>query len=343
MFRSTYPACVTVAWIASFLLTITASAASWCDHAIDLEPDMDWRGDAHLEDPIFRWRVPSSGVATVELLGEGSPWIDLGTETCDRRPADATLIEQSSSHLVLAVRSAGEVFLRVGAAASGFRIVTSFTQATVAEKVIGRQEAGGSIVQTDFLATSLPESKTEAEIADPDPDGQHQRPGRMAASIVAVSSSPTPKTEAEIADPDPDGALASSRGSINAERVHVLLLDATCRQAELDDHGDMRACATPLIPGRSVMGMLANNWGDDSDLFSFHVDAVSRVEIALAADTPDVRYALMGPGGQQLAVGARPMGHGSGAFVRATLVPGRYFFRVGGGSGAYALDLVTYD
>lgn len=345
MFRNTHPSAgITFAWILSAFTAHIAFAAPWCDTTFDLEPNTVWRGSAHLEEHTFRWLLPSPGIATVDLLndGVGSGWVDLRAGGCGEQAAEALIIEQSSSHLVLAVRSAGYLYLGTGIEASPFRLITSFTKAEVAEETLGRGGPGIPVVQTSFLTLAQPLTrKTEAEIADPDPGGHHEGTSRLGMSVLTLAPWPTQKTEAEIADPDPGGVQANSVGRIRPALAHTIRFEPVCRRTEVDDHGDTPTCSTDLAFGRSVMGELANDWNDDRDIFSFHVALVSKVEIVLVTEAPGLTYELLGPAGQRLAVDSLRANDGEGMRLVSALAPGRYFFRVAGTSGAYALNLTA--
>jgi hypothetical protein len=116
------------------------------------------------------------------------------------------------------------------------------------------------------------------------------------------------------------------------------LLDERCRLGEVDDHGDMFACATAIHLGPAVAGEIRNGWGDDEDVFTFRLGELGTVEIATTGET-DTFGSLYDESGQRLA--ADDDGGNAANFRMAkTLVPGWYFVRVEGrhrDEGAYRL------
>ncbi len=344
MLKNTRP-CASLAFACFFSLLFVAPtlASPWCDQAFELEPNTVWRGNASEDQTIFRLRLPSPGIATVDLLGVGPmpAWIDALSGTCGERAAKVVVLEQSVDHLVLAVRSAGHLYLRAGATPESSRVIIGFIQAEIAAETFDVGIPGIRGVQTSFLIGG-PFAKTEPEEYDPDPGGLNTGSDRIAASVLTLSSLPM-KTEPEEYDPDPGGAPVSSPGIIGTAVRRVLHFEPRCRQSEIDDHGDTAICSTSLALGRTAIGELANDWNDDRDVFSFRVTEVSRLEITLATEGADLTYALTDSSGQRLAVDDLGMKDGAGLRLVSMLAPGQYFFRVSGTSGAYALNVTAYD
>ena len=179
---------------------------------------------------------------------------------------------------------------------------------------------GSRAVQTTFFETRshsriAPEAfqpppsepEVEPEIIDPDPDGLRTDGTRLMASVltlhpvsalkaaqkITVPGPDGPEVEPEIIDPDPDGLTASSAGETLPALRQVLFFEPTCRRTSTDDHGDTLSCSTPLVSGRSVVGELTNEWGDDSDVFSFQLTEASQVEFVLVAESVGVTQLLL--------------------------------------------------
>ncbi len=105
-----------------------------------------------------------------------------------------------------------------------------------------------------------------------------------------------------------------------------------CRQLEIDDHGDIFACATRLRPGSEVAGEISNAWGDDQDLFLFALTETRTVEVATAG-AADTILSLYDRHGHLLAADDDGGEHAGSRIVK-TLSAGVYFARVEGSHGA---------
>ncbi len=243
---------------------------------------------------------------------------------------------------MLAVQSAGNLYLRTEAETSPFRLISSFTKAEIVQEAFDVGHTGERAVKTRFLVAS-PASKTEPEVSDPDPGDLKDRTRQVMASILTLEGSPSLKTEPEVSDPDPGDVPVSSAVVVSAALRHVTLIEPLCRHAEAGDHGDTAICSTPVVLGRTETGELTNDWNDDRDVFSFLLEKVSKVEIVLVADVSGFAYELTGPTGQELAVDKLLTSDGASLHLVSTLAPGRYFFHVTGTSGAYAFNVVAYD
>jgi len=122
-------------------------------------------------------------------------------------------------------------------------------------------------------------------------------------------------------------------------------LDEICALGERDDHGDTFGCATAVTPEGGVDAEIANDWGDDADVFRFVLPGspttdLWRVEVATSGAL-DVFGVLFDRHGERL---AQADSGGSGGNLRLTriLSPGVYFVRIEGSlraEGAYRLKL----
>ncbi len=92
-------------------------AAPSCETATRLDPDATLRSFASFdEEQIWRLDVPSSGMLTVDLLTDPDRtdgWIDLLFDACDTT-SGALVVEQSATHLVLAVPAPDTLFFHAG-------------------------------------------------------------------------------------------------------------------------------------------------------------------------------------------------------------------------------------
>ena len=210
MFRKTHlDLSIALAWILSSLINHTAAASTPCDRLLDLEPNTVWRDHVPFAEASFRWRLPSAGLATVDLLAPepSSAWLDVHGATCGEARAEVSVIRQSPRHLVLAVHSAGDVYLASGGRVPSFRLVTSFVEAEVVEEVFDLGPEGFA-VRARFLAADLLD-KVEPEVIDPEPDGRETSARRLLASLLKETPSHGMKVEPEVIDPEPDGQEAT--------------------------------------------------------------------------------------------------------------------------------------
>ncbi|MEE8526448.1 MAG: hypothetical protein V3T72_21135 [Thermoanaerobaculia bacterium] len=294
----------------------------------------------------FRLELPGPGIVTVDLATAGperlSAWIDL----CRDLPeAGATILEQSATHLALAVRAPRTVCLRAAAEdprrpLGSYKLTTSFVAAEVADETFAFGDSGTVVTRTRYLATSTA-WKADPEPVDPDPDGLSGS-GALLASLLSLPPAAA-KADPEPVDPDPDG-LRWEAPTTGAGLSQVLFYRPACvlQSGEVDDHGDTASCATPLALGHRVAGEIGNRWGDDGDVFAFTLSELTTVEITTRGDT-DTFGELSGRSGHRLAVDDDGADDGPGNFrIATTLAPGRYSLRVTGGTGAEgAYELVV--
>lgn len=107
---------------------------------------------------------------------------------------------------------------------------------------------------------------------------------------------------------------------LSALELGIRLL-ALCDAAWEDDHGDTPLCATPLRPGESVSGRIDRGEGDDEDFFTFALDELRTVEVAVLGEAAAYQVTLYGGDGLRLDVTET-------ARLVKTLPPGRYHLRL---------------
>lgn len=146
-------------------------------------------------------------------------------------------------------------------------------------------------------------------------------------------------------DPDPIIFPGGGHRSLRAD-LHEL-----CQRWEEDDHADSLTCATLLTPGARHAGEIRNGWGDDTDVFVFHlgsnsenklwtVEIESDGEIATAGALYDHSGQRLGNTSEETNTNAT---EGNFRIVR-TLGPGAYYVRVEGRErteGAYQLRIAA--
>jgi hypothetical protein len=172
-------------------------------------------------------------------------------------------------------------------------------------------------------------------------------PFRLSVRSVAdrfVGSIVKSETDGELEiEPDPLWAAPPIAEPVPAHRHDLAALLAflaprlpeLCEQGETDDHGDVLLCATALPWSGVVHGEIGNQWGDDVDVFRFHLATLTTVEIRAAGEI-ELATELYDRHGQRLDFG--------GARRVRTLMPGTYFVRVeglGDGAGRYSLSVTS--
>lgn len=156
------------------------------------------------------------------------------------------------------------------------------------------------------------------------------------ADVSTLCGGAVLKTMAE-PEPDPDMlAFCAEKTMAEPEPDPDMLragLDTLCPHTWGDRHGDVLACATPIVPGKPVSGGLG--WDDDVDVFTFTVATQGTVVVGTEGDAT-IHGALYDSSGHRLAVD----GDDDGLRLVRTLAPGRYYVRVGG-TGDYALTVAA--
>ncbi|MCG8458060.1 MAG: hypothetical protein MI919_17420 [Holophagales bacterium] len=335
----------------TLLLAAGASTASTPDCvAPRLETGATLRGHVgEGESRVLRLEVPAAGLARLDAI---TPAVEGNTVNLDWLPSctgslsgetatgDAVLVEQSASHLVLATRGAGTLWLRVSARHVGrYKLITGFREAVVRDDVFDAEspESGRlRLSRTTFHATGTA-LQSEPERVDPDPDTLLARPDAPLLDLLRLSRPVRQqKSEPERVDPDPDTLTA---GPDLGVAVQVVGYRGFCDAATLsDDHSDTAACATRLLLDHSVSGTIDNSWDDDVDVFAVTLNDVTTFGVDLGE--ADLEAWLGDCRGRRLAA------DGGDADGRQswTLGPGRYCLRVEGGDGAsgeYRLTATT--
>ncbi len=214
-----------------------------------------------------------------------------------------------------------------------------------------RQPLSPFRLQSRFVATACAphseKSETDGELEiDPDPFVA----GPLFPSAACRLAKSETDGELEI-DPDPlwSDPQSSALGAESHDLPAVIAQLAPwrpelCGQGEMDDHGDGFLCATTLSWGEGIRGEIGNGWGDDSDVFRFHLSTLTTVELAARGEVELVGEVSDRHG---MRLGGVDGGLGGGVdglrWVR-TLVPGTYFVRLAGrhgAAGSYSLELVS--
>lgn len=113
-----------------------------------------------------------------------------------------------------------------------------------------------------------------------------------------------------------------------------------CQLGELDDHGSLPLCASPLEIGSATEGRIDNVTGGDEDFFTFSLDGQRTVAVDI---TDSVDVVIYDKEGQRLSVD-RLEGTAEVRRVVRTLGQGRYYLGVYGsaiGGADYTLSLNT--
>ncbi len=163
-------------------------------------------------------------------------------------------------------------------------------------------------------------------VDEPDPD-----PTPTATCPSSREGDPT------VDEPDPDPRSVPSLGLAASLRRQL------CRQAGADDHGDTVFCATRVAFGRETLGEIANDWGDDADVFVWTLSQHRTVRIEARGTA--LAGALYTAGGYRIAVDDGG-GAGDGFRMVKTLGPGTYVLRAEGrdrSEGPYRLSIEALD
>ncbi|MEE8524499.1 MAG: hypothetical protein V3T72_11260 [Thermoanaerobaculia bacterium] len=188
---------------------------------------------------------------------------------------------------------------------------------------------------TRFSAeVSKSETDSETEL-DPDP---FSGCGAKSETDSETELDPDPLADCGVKSDAPHDADVYDLSRVPAAvRPHLAEI---CRRASSDDHGDSLLCATALTPDRTISGEIANDWGDDSDVFRFQMKKLALIEIDVRGDA-ELVVALYDRYGLRLSAGSD-----GGSRLTRSLVPGTYFVRLMGRSGAagrYELSVGSTD
>lgn len=168
---------------------------------------------------------------------------------------------------------------------------------------------------------------------------------RLRADFVPVPLPDSPfdipeKEDPNIIEIDPETILWTPLAGHSSE-----VLSELCRPVGRDDHGDTFPCATRLHPGVTAEGEIANDKGDDVDVFAFVLDRSHElwtVELTSGGGS-DTFGTLYDRFGQRLEQGSDIDEENDFRIVR-TLPPGGYFVRVESryhSQGRYELNLTA--
>lgn len=303
-----------------------------CGSAVPLTPGETWRDPgAWASGACFTVDVDETGLLVAELLlpatapGAHLTWLDSDAPV-------STRLQQTGTTLVLA---AGPGRYRLGvrtddpAARLGpFRLWIDLAEPAPSLALRNRGAHGEHDSELELEPDPLVALCPDGEVLDPRTG--RCRPDTDPAARTAKSASTAP-VPSGIRPPGPSG-------------FGTLCQRAVARDTR-DDHGDTFTCAAPLTWSTPLQGRLANDWGDDRDVFRFEVESLQPVEIAarVTEGNGELFAELYDGRGQRL---ERMTGEGAGRDpgIRRirTLVPGTYFVRLEGRHGAegrYSLQI----
>ena len=195
-----------------------------------------------------------------------------------------------------------------------------------------RRSLGEFRLASGFAPADLTKEHTDEHQVEPDPFAGCSGSARGGSRTAFALKEHTDEHQVE---PDP---FAATPGPSSCE------LQKMCRRNRTDDHGDVSWCATPVQPGQDVTAEIRNDWGDDSDYFTFVVEELASVSIETTQGS-DTFGTLYDRNGYRLSTGGGD-GLRQGFRMVKTLSPGRYFVRVegqGGAEGAYGLEVEILD
>ncbi len=353
-------AVLTVLILIAFFLTmgpLSATAAPpCCDHAITLDPNSTQRSFGG-EDELYALHLPTTGIVTLDLIHaeRSSPPSRRKPMQIDLVSGNATVVERSAAHLVLAVDAAETIVLHV-ASSAGYHLVSGFAAARLDEETFSASSPSDiHFVRRRFFASVLTR-KGDPEEVDPDPDSSspQSKGGQLLLELLSPRPALTTKGDPEEVDPDPDapgGSVATDRTApARAVRPSVVFYEPVCVTAaavEGDDHAETLSCASSIQLDTTTTGRLGDvlggdGEGNDSDVFVVHLTTLTTVRIATHGDS-DTFGTLYDTSGQELASNDDGALNGNFRIVRA-LAPGRYYVRVdavGSAGGAYELTVTT--
>lgn len=292
-----------------------------CGSAVPLTPGETWRDPGTwASSACFTVEVDETGVLVAELLLPATT-PDAHLTWLDSDAPVSTRLQQTGTTLVLA---AGPGRYRLG-------------------------------VRTDDPAARLGPFRLWIDLAEPAPSLALRNRGAHGEHDSELELEPDPLValcpDGEVLDPNTGrcrpGSTAAAPSKL--QPLERSGWTALCRRAVArdtrDDHGDTFTCAAPLTWSTPLQGRLANDWGDDRDVFRFEVESLQPVEIAarVTEGNGELFAELYDGRGQRL---ERMTGEGAGRDpgIRRirTLVPGTYFVRLEGRHGAegrYSLQI----
>ncbi len=281
---------------------------------IDLDETLRGEGREAGEPDCFRLETPAAGLLMLDLAVPGTaaaePRLGFLGPACERAVPGLDVIEQSASHLL------------VSSDAPQALVVCAGSQDP-------RHELGEFKLRTSFAELDRPAPpKAEQVEVDPDP---------LAGCVQ--------KAEQVEVDPDPLAGCAQKAEQVEVDPDPLAgpdPLDALCRAHERDDHSDSLLCATAIGLGQSIRGEIANDQGDDYDVFVFELPGAQTVRIETSAEIGTLG-GIYDRRGQRLAAA----GDEDGGFrLVKTLPAGLYFVRIEAASwsqGAYAFAVNTVE
>jgi hypothetical protein len=320
IFSNVFFGLVFVAGMLAFIAAPASAAArhgrSICDEALVLDLDATARlSSLPAGDSYLRIEVPAPGVLSLDASVPGSspavPVLVPVSASCGGVPsARPVVLERTMASLLLGIETPGDYVFRL----------TSMDPAKTLSEV--KVRSGHS---------SFDDEDEIEEDADPFAGG-------------GVSSFDDEDEIEEDADPFAGGGVSSFDDEDEIEEDADPFaggapgpMAALCGTGEVDDHGDTFACATTLAPGRTVAGEVANDWGDDVDVFRFVLPGspavdLWRVELVTTGATETQGALFDRRGWSRLA----RSGGGRGGNFRLVQVlrPGVYYVRVEGAQGA---------
>ncbi len=328
-FRSVFCA---IGLFSSLASTPAEARTSACDQAIVLDLNSVLRlpilppGDSFLRVEVFE-----PGHLSLDLSASGAsaadPVLVPVRARCDGFMSPrAEVLERTLSSLLLGIESPGHYVFRL-------------TSSKPSEILSG--------VKVRTAHASFGEDEEEIE-NEPDPfapiTGCHDKVGEDEEEIenepdpfapITGCPSTVGEDEEEIEnEPDPFAPGGKSA---------ALASTGICGLGQQDDHGDTFGCATALQPQVAMLGEVANDWGDDADVFRFVLAGskldLRQVDVSLAGETDGVATIFDRHG---IRLGQQNFGDSEDSRWTGFLQPGVYFVRVEGGSrpeGTYGLML----
>ncbi len=348
-------------WILSLSLSLATLATpvtatespSACDAPAPLLPTDQHRRPEGLiaETHCYRLDLPSAGLLHLDLAVAGWSPSRARLSVAGTGGGAFEILERSAVEW-LATASAGSYLLEIAAEdprrpLPAYRLSSRFVEWTKSD-TDGELELDPETLKSDTdgeleLDPETFKSDTDGELELDPETNKSAYLDSLACLDAGFGSWGKSDTDGELElDPetlksDTDGELELDPETSKIGRLwrRSAALEALCRNG--DDHGDSRACATPIE--RRAAGQLGNGWGDDDDVFRFRLCGWQTIEIATAGDA-DTHGRLYDRAGQLLA-GDDDGGDGGNFRLVRTLGPGTYFVRVEGvqSTGGYTLAM----